>query len=105
MTEELKQEYLKKMSYEEWEAKIFEGIKNRFYIHDIWETDDGYRLYFVRDFKVFISKLHFEYWYNRYLYRVDITDHFLIDIEETVNELDYIITNEWMRQIKKEEKK
>ena len=68
MTEELKQEYLMKMSYEEWEAKIFEGIKNRFYIADIVSFQDCIKIYFCADFAISLSKLHFEHWYNKYLY-------------------------------------
>jgi hypothetical protein len=97
MTEELKQEYLKKMSYEEWEAKIFEGIKNRFYLTKTDLSSMNYiTFYFKEDFKVAISKYHFDLWYNRYLY----TDNYYVSIEQTIKELDDLITQYWLQKIK-----
>ena len=98
MTEEMKQEYLKKMSYEEWEAKVFEEIKNRFYLTKIDLSSMNYiTFYFRENFKVAVSTLHFQYWYEKYSH----ARFPFVEITEAINNLEDIITKNWMEQIKK----
>lgn len=98
MIDEIKQKYLQKMSYEEWKATIFEGIKNRFYLTKIDLSSMNYiTFYFKEDFKVAVSKYHFDLWYNRYLY----TDNYWVSIEQTTKELEELITKNWMEKIRR----
>ena len=95
MTYEMK--HVQKISYEEWEAIIFEKIKNRFYIADIVSFQDCIKIYFCIDFTISLSKLHFEHWYNKYLY----SNNNYYFIKDAVIQLDDFITKSWMERIKK----
>lgn len=98
MIDEIKQKYLQKMSYAEWKATIFERIKNRFYLTKIDLSSMNYiTFYFKEDFKVAVSKYHFDLWYNRYLY----TDNWYVSIEKTTEELEELITEHWIKKIKR----
>ena len=98
MTEEMKREYLKKLSYKDWEARIFEEIKSRFYLTKIDLSSMNYiTFYFKEDFKVAVSKYHFDLWYNRYLY----TDNYYVSIEQATKELEELITKHWIEKIRR----
>lgn len=88
----------KKLSYTEWQGRIFEEIKDRFYLTKIDLSSITYILfYFNEDFKVAVSQYHFDLWYNRYLY----TDNFYVSIQKTTEELEALITKHWMEKITK----